>query len=214
MTTYALNTTEAKQAEYTGSRIDTTGKYIGKFTRAEDVKAKSGAVGLEFDFEATDGRKCRLNIYTKNKDGDAIFGQKMLMALMTCMKVKSIEAKHTRVKKYDYDTKADIAIDVPCFTDLHNKPIGVLLQAEEYAKSDGSGTAWKMNLAGCFEASTELTPSEILDKRTKPEVLEKMVAALRDKPLKVAAGHAPERPGRQAEGVGGHFDDMDDDIPF
>lgn len=216
MKNYTLDPAEAKKTEYTGSRIDETGKYLGKFTRAEDIKAQSGAIGIEFDFEATDGRKTRLNIYTRNKLGEPIFGQKMLMALMTCMKVREINAKAAKVTKYDYDTKADAVKDAHVFPELQEKPIGLLLQAEEYEKSDGSGTGWKMNIAGCFDSATELTPSEILDKRTKPEVLAKMVAALKDKPLK--AGAAPRAAatggGGNAPAGAGRFDDMDDDIPF
>lgn len=210
MTTYALNAAEAKQTEYTGSRIDETGKYIGKFVYAEDIKAGSGASGIEFGFEADDGRKTRLNIYTLNKSGEPIFGRKMLMALMTCMRVKTIEAKPGKVKKYDYDTKAEVTKDANVFPDLMGKRIGLLLQAEEYAKTSGDGTGWKMNIAGCFDAATELTPSEILDQRTKPEVLAKMVAALRDKPLKAGGGDPIKTPPAGS----GSFADMDDDIPF
>lgn len=208
MTTYALDTTQAKQAEYTGSRIDTTGKYVGKFTRAEDIKAKSGAVGIEFDFESSDGRKARMSIYTKNRDGDPIFGQKMLMAIMTCLKVRDIQATVAKVKKYNLDAKKEEVVDAPIFGALQNKPIGLLLQAEEYEKQMG-GTGWKMNIVGCFDPSNELTASEILDKKTKPEQLAKMVAVLRDKPLRASAPQSST----QAPARGG-FDDMADDIPF
>lgn len=214
MTSYTLNAEQAKQAEYTGNRIDETGKYIGKFTRAEDVTAKSGAVGVEFDFEGNDGRKCRLNIYTKNSTGDPIFGGKMLMALMTCMKVRDIEATPTVVKKYDYDSKKDETVTVPAFVAMHNKPIGLLLQAEEYAKTDGSGASgWKMNIAGCFNSVSQLTASEILDQKVTPEQLPKMLAVLRDKPLRAGA------PATRAAGAGkSDFDKMIDDggqdIPF
>lgn len=209
---YSLDAKQARSAEYTGSRIDETGKYIGKFTRAEDIKAKTGAVGVEFDFEANDGRKCRLSLYTKNKDGAAIFGGNMLMAIMTCMKVKDIQSAPATVKKYVFETKKEETITAPVYAALHNKPIGLLLQAEEYEKTDGSGSGWKMNIAGSFDASTELTASEILDKIVKPEKLAKMVAVLRDKLLK---GGKP----KLAQTVGAPngkdpFDDMDDDIPF
>ncbi len=207
MTTYALDVEQAKQAEYTGSRIDATGKYIGKFTRAEDVKAKTGAVGVEFDFESNDGRKCRLNLYTKNVAGEPIFGGKMLMAIMTCMRVKGVESAPATVKKYDYDSKKEETISVPCFVALHSKPIGLLLQAEEYAK-DGGVTGWKMNIAGCFDATSELTASEVLDKRTKPEQLVKMIAVLRDKPLR---GSAPAK-GKHTPNGHDPFDMVGDDF--
>ena len=210
MTTYALNTDEAKAAEYTGGRIEESGKYIGKFTRAEDIKAASGAVGIEFAFETPEGQRTICNIYTLNKSGEPIFGRKMLMALMTCMKVRNIEATRAQVKKWDREAGAEKVVEASVFKELQDKPIGLLLQREEYEKRDG-GVGVKMNIAGCFDAATELVASEILDKRTKPEVLPKMLAALRDKPLKVDA-----RPAASAapSGGGGGFADMDDDIPF
>jgi len=63
-----------------------------------------------------------------------------------------------------------------------------------------------------FQAGTELTASEILDKKTKPEQLEKMVATLRHRPLK-APGATPSRQA-PAESTGSGFDDMADDLPF
>lgn len=207
MTTYALNTEEAKAAEYTGGRIEESGKYIGKFTRAEDIKAQSGAVGIEFAFETPEGQRTICNIYTLNKDGQPIFGRKMLMALMTCMKVRNIEATRAQVKKWDRDAGAEKVVEASVFKDLQDKPVGLLLQREEYEKRDGS-IGVKMNIAGCFDSSTELVASEILDKRTKPEVLPKMLASLRDKPLK-AGGSAIKTPPTDG-GLAG----MDDDIPF
>lgn len=208
MTSYALNTDEAKQAEYTGGRIDTTGQYVGHFTRAEDITAASGAKGIEFAFETTTNQRAIATIYTVNKDGNPIFGRKMLMALMTCMKVKAIHAKPAQVKKWNRDAGAEVTSTAPVFADLCGKPIGLLLQAEEYEKRDGS-LGVKMNIAGCYEATTGLTASEILDKRTKPEQLPKMLAALKDKPLRAKSpaadtSHAPA----------GGFATMDDDIPF
>jgi len=211
MTTYTLNTEEAKSAEYTGGRIEESGKYIGKFTRAEDIVAKSGAVGVEFAFEAGDGQRTICNLYTANKDGQPIFGRKMVMALMTCMKVRTIQATRAQVKKWDRDAGAEKIVEASVFKDLQDKPIGLLLQAEEYQRQDGK-VGVKMNIAGCFEASTELTASEILDKRTKPEQLPKMLAALRDKPLGTGTRAPTSAPA--GGGGGGHFDDMDSDIPF
>lgn len=45
----------------------------------------------------------------------------------------------------------------------------------------------KMAIAGVFDAETELTASEILDRITQPEKLQKMVALLRDRKLPATA---------------------------
>jgi hypothetical protein len=60
-----------------------------------------------------------------------------------------------------------------------------LLGTEDYLKQDG-GVSSRMVLRGVFQASTELTASEILDRKTVPEALPKMVAALKHNPLKTA----------------------------
>jgi hypothetical protein len=200
----------AKQAEYTGSRIDKSGKYIGKFLYAESITAKTGAVGIEFNFEDADGLTTKLTIYTLNKDGAPIFGKNMLMAIMTCMKVKEIKEEKQTISKYVYEEKKEMDIETGVYPALHNKPIGLLLQAEEYAKS-GGGIGIKMNIAGSFEVATGLTASEILDKKVAPEKLPKMLAALRDKKL---PGAAPQHAQSTAARAGGALSDLDDDIPF
>ena len=120
--------------------------------------------------------------------------------------------------RYDYEAKKEVQEDGTVFPDLH-KPIGVLLETEDYEKKDGSiGT--RMVLKNVFQPGTELTASEILDKKTQPELLAKMVEGLRHRPLKGARQPAP----RQDDGFGGPpaghpassgFDEMDDgSIPF
>ena len=68
------------------------------------------------------------------------------------------------------------------FPDLCNKPIGLLFGDGDYLNSNGDPRK-RMVITGVFQASTELTASEILDKKTKPEQLEKLVARLRHRPL-------------------------------
>lgn len=206
---YTLNAEDAKQAEYTGTRIDKTGRYEGKFLYAEDILAKTGAVGIEFNFEDIEQRKTKLTLYTMSKDGKPIFGRNMLMAIMTCMKVKDLKAELGTIMKYIFDEGKEKNTEASIYPALAGKPIGLLLQAEEYAKS-GGGIGVKMNIAGVFEVATGLTASEILEKKSTPEKLPKMIAALRDKPLKGAAPPV----GAPASGKAGGFSDLDDDIPF
>ena len=49
---YALDPTAAKKADQTGSRINEIGKYVGKFTQAEDIVARTGTKGIAMRFEA------------------------------------------------------------------------------------------------------------------------------------------------------------------
>jgi nitrogen fixation protein FixH len=98
-----------------------------------------------------------------------------------------------------------------------NKRIGLLLRKFIDTKQDGSDRDG-VEIFGVFQAETELTASEVLDRQTKPERLTKMVDALMARPVydkrkKSQPAHPQSTTTRQAAPATG-FDDMDDDIPF
>lgn len=202
---YALDTTAAKQAG-ASNYINETGPYVGRMVRAEEVKSKQDTEGIEFTFKSDDDRTCDfLTCWTYNAKGDGLYGLKMLNAIMTCMKVKDIAPRAMTIKDRDGASK-----QISGFTDLIDKPIGLLLQREEYEKQDQS-IGYKFNIVGCYEARSGMTAGEILDRAPKAEQLTKWVAQLKDKPMqarRAAASHAT--PAK----TGGAFDDMDDSIPF
>jgi hypothetical protein len=210
---YALDTQSARKADSTGNQIKEIGKYTGKFTQAEDITAKSGTRGIALEFEAASGQKARLSIYTLKADGTRIMGFDMLMALMACMKLRDIKPQVGTVGFYDFDTKQESTREGSIFPDLCGKPIGLLLETEEYEKADGS-VVNRMVLSGCFQADTELTASEILDRKTSPVLLEKMVARLHHRPLKTRRAPQAAMPAQGGAKASSGFDDMDDDIPF
>ena len=216
---YQLDVQAARHADTAGATIKEIGKYVGEFVQAKDVVTKKGGRGIEFIFKSQGGQKANLAIYTTGANGDRYQGYDALMAIMTCLQLRGIKPAPGKVTRYDFDTKKEVTEDGTVFPDLH-KPIGVLLETEDYEKKDLSiGT--RMVLKNVFQPSTELTASEILDKKTRPELLAKMVEGLRHRPLKGARQPAP----RQDDGFGGPpaghpassgFDGMDDgsDIPF
>lgn len=206
---YSLNTEAAKAADAMNSRLDETGKYIGVFTRAEAVTSKKGAVGIDLSFKSEDGRTADyLSVWTHGKDGSEIYGFKQLMAIMTCLRVKQLTKTPGTVEKYDKAAGKSIPFDAEIYPELMGKSVGLLLQREAYIKQDGS-EGHKLNITGVFEASSELTASEILGKKTTPELLAKMVSVLKDKPLSGKAATPP-----QSSAPAGAFDDMADDIPW
>lgn len=209
---YQLDTKAAQKADQTGSRIIEIGKYVGTFTQAEDITAGTGTKGLALRFEAN-GQSANLSLYTKKANGETIMGFDVLMAIMTCLKLRNIEPKDGTVKFWDRETNAEAQRAAKVFPDLCGKPIGLLLETEGYYKQDGS-TGNKVVIANVFQAGTELTASEILDRKTTPEMLPKLVARLHHRPAKARANAG--RPAAQTgAGHGGSgFDDMDDDIPF
>jgi hypothetical protein len=212
---YALDTQAAKQADQTGKFIKETGKYKGRFIKAEDLTAATGTKGVSFTFESDEKQTVNLTIYTVKANGEKLYDFQKLMAIMACMRLRNIgDPVMGAATKYDFDAKQDVQYQAPLLLDLMNKPIGLLLQSCEYEKQkDRVPTGeygWKMEIQGAFEASTELTASEILGGKTKPELLENMVAHLADRPLK---NKGTVRAAAPASSVGS-MTDMDDDIPF
>lgn len=209
MSAYTLDTEAAKQADSGSGRINETGKYIGKFTKAKKVISTKGTQGIEFSFESDTGRTADyLTVWTINTDGDQIFGYKQLMALMTCLKVRSIDEKSGVVEEYDRDSNSMVKHNADLYPDLMNKPIGILLQMEEYEKKNNGGIAEKASFAGFFDAQTELVAAEILNKESKAVILEKLVAQLQ--PVKKLKGSRPSSSSNPTSSGGPAFDD----IPF
>ena len=214
---YTLDVQAARHADTAGATIKEIGKYVGEFIQAKDVVTKKGGRGIEFIFKSQGGQKANLAIYTTGANGDRYQGYDALMAIMTCLQLRGIKPAPGKVTRYDFEAKKEVVEDGTVFPDLH-KPIGVLLETEDYEKKDGSiGT--RMVLKNVFQPSTELTASEILDKKTQPELLAKMVEGLRHRPLKGARQPVPRMDDSFGGPPAGHpassgFDDMTDDVPF
>lgn len=188
MRSYEHNDDLARQAG-ASNFIDATGKYKGKIVRAEEVVSKNNTEGVEITFEADDGRVANyLTCWTYNDKGEPLYGLKMLNAILTCARVRGIKPEETTIKDGDSARKAIV------FPALANKPVGLLLQREGYIKNNGD-TGFKFNIYAPFHAQTELTAAEILDGKTAPEALPKILAGLADKPMKA---------GRQAASGGSH----------
>lgn len=216
---YSLDAQQARAGDQRGGYISEIGAYTGKFTRAEEVVATSGTKGVSFTFQADDGQKCDVSLYTVKSDGTQLLGYSVIMALMACLNLRDIKPQNGRVKKYDRDAQREEVVEAVLFPELMNKPIGVFLETEEFEKKDGSvGTS--MKIAGFYQAGTHFTATEILDRATKAERFEKMLAGLRHRPLRRprSTGTAPYassgHPARQAASGGSGVADMDDDIPF
>lgn len=208
---YALDPNAAKKADQTGNRLTEIGKYVGTITQAEDITAGTGTKGIALRFDVN-GQSANLSLYTMKTDGTKIMGHQVLMAMMTCLGLRNIEPKPGKVKRWDSTAKVEVTEDAQVFPDLCGKPLGLLLETEGYWKADGS-EGKRMVIAGVFQAKTELTATEILDRKTTPELLPKMVARLHHRPARGTPAAQAQRSSQSSGGSG--FDDMDDqDIPF
>ena len=216
---YKLDKSAALAADAGGATIKEMGKYVGEITQARElISPRSGAQGIGFAFKSTSGQKANLDIYTMSQSGDHYQGYDLVNAMMTCMGLRGVAPVHGVATKYDFDQRKDVEIECNIFPDLC-KPIGVLLETEDYVKNNGS-TATRIVLKGVFQASTELTATEIWDRKTEPLMLPRMVAALKHKPLKADQVAPPSAPApSDSVPPAGHpaasgFEQMDDDIPF
>lgn len=205
---YSLNTTAARQADERSGRIAEIGKYVGMFSRAEDVKSSKGTQGIDFAFETPERQSANFTLWTFNKEGKELYGFKQLQSLMTCLSIRDMAPKAAIVHKWDRTANGMIDVDGMIFADLMSKPIGILFETEDYEKSDHSvGT--KVIPAYFFNAKSELTASEILDKKVTPAQLAKLVMTLKHRPLR--GKQAAPSAGSPAP-AGNGFEE--DDIPF
>jgi hypothetical protein len=205
---YSLDTKAAAQADNLFSKIEEKGAYLGTFTRAEQVTSKKGSKGVDFSFKTETGATADyLTIWTHNGEGKQLQGFNTLMAIMTCLKVRELTATDGEVEKYDNDTKQRVKVVVPLFKELMNKPVGLLIHMEQYEKTAG-GSAWKPAIAAPYSIDG-YTASEILSKAKEATTKDKMLAALRDRPLKNAPQHSQQPAASSAS-----FDDLGDDVPW
>ncbi|AWI53172.1 hypothetical protein DEH84_06825 [Aquabacterium olei] len=222
-TVFKLNTEKAKAAD-APARINQTGPYLGKFTRAELVTSRQGTQGVDFSFVAEDGQRADyLTLWTVKKDGTELSGLKVLHALLACLALREVASQAGTVRVWDNEQKKEVDRAAELLPTLMNRPIGVVLQREEYWPENGNQKRDRMNLVTVFQHGTNLMAKEILDRKPTAEALAKFVPTIKDK----LAADRPQRSGggggqaggygdqgHAGAGYGGGFDQMDDDIPF
>ena len=205
---YTLDATSARNAESIGKFIRDTGKYKGVFTRAELlISTEKGSRGIEFDF-VSDGKECTLQLWTHSGTGEPYSALNMVNAIMTCLALRGIQPKKMVVEKYDYDSKQRHKVEVTAFPDLMNKPIGLLLQKELSIYNNKERS--KMLIFAAFNAESEKTSTEILDKIAQPSALAKLVPLLADKDNRKAPSQASQPQNKPANAYAA----LDDDLPF
>lgn len=210
MTTYTRDDELAVAPEGGGAgRIEHSGAYAGRFTLAKECVAKTGTRGIEFHFEADDGRNARyLRLWLARPNGEKIeYPYSLLSALMTCLGVKAIDSKATTVEEWNAASNQREPTEAQVFESLIGKPVGVLLQREE-REWEGK-TYVSMKIAGFFDPVDRATPAEIQSGRRSGQALAAMEARLTESapaPKPATATAAKPSPSDVS------FDD--EDIPF
>ena len=213
MTTYSRDDQLAVQPESNfGGRIETSGAYLGRITLAKERSARTGTQGIEFTFEAEDGRMARyLTLWVARANGEKIeYPYSLLSALMVCLDLKTIESAPAMVDEWTPATGMWVPAEAQIFPALMNKPIGVLLQREE--REWEGRTYVGMKIVQFFDPRDRGTPAEILSGDRSGQSLAKMLANLRETVVRHGAPPAGTVPA--GDNSGGFSGIEEDDIPF
>lgn len=208
-----LDTAKARAADNKASVINETGKYIGVITRAEKLISTQGTSGLGLSFKSDDGGSANyLDIWMHKENGEELYGAKTVNALLACLRMRGAEEGRVEFEAWDKASGGMVKRQAPGYPALMGKRIGLLLQQTKESDKDGKDRDG-IAIYAVFQADTELTASEILDSKTVPEKLPKMLQALMLKPVRDnrrASGAKPPQQGSSSSGFAG----MDDDCPF
>lgn len=164
--------------------ITESGAYRGIFTLAEKVLSDKGTNGIELTFLSNTGQMARyLTLWTVNSRGEPIYGYKQLCGLMTILKLQTINPTPATIDKWNRDHKKEMPTQVTIFEELMNKPIGVVLQREEYLRGDGT-IGEKANLRFFFDPESNATVTEVVNgDQVVGERLKNIVGSIKDKML-------------------------------
>lgn len=206
-----LNAQEAKKADYVNSNITETGKYIGVITRAEKLLSKNKVEGIGLSFKADNGGSANyLDLYTTKENGERLRGFNIAQAILCCTRTKEANEGEIEFEKWDKDTKKMSKTTAIGYPALMGKRIGLLLQKELDTNNQTGADVERVTIFGVFEADTEFTSSEILDKSLKPEQLEKMMLSLMSRPVRDNRA----KPTHQINTSAPDLSDIDSDLPF
>ncbi|MEB0170061.1 hypothetical protein [Pseudomonas sp. CCC4.4] len=212
-----LDQNAARAADNKSAYIEREGKYIGAFVRAEYMdKQSTGSKGIGLTFKSTDGAEAQFYINlsyqhgTKNEGGHSLAS-----AIMACLRINGCaDPSPITFERWDKDAGQRIKVTALGFPELMNSPIGILIQMEIEKNSEKGDP--RPALYAPFEASTEKTASEVLDKERcrEPAKLEKMMDSIIRKPIVDKRPKGAQSQQHDNNDYGPLPDDHSQDIPF
>lgn len=184
----------ASSADNIASNIRETGKYIGVFTRAEKLLSKNGTQGVGLSFKSEDGQAADyLDLYTVNASGEDLPSLKTVNALMACLGLRTADEGNVSFEKWNKAAGAREKVTAVGYPDFMNKKIGLLMQKELHTDDKGVDRE-RVIIYGVFNASNELTASEIMARKTSPEKLPQILQTLLTRPVKDSRKKASNSP--------------------
>ena len=209
-----LNAQSAKSADNISTSIRETGKYVGEITRAEKLLSSGGTKGLGLSFKTDGGQTADyLDLYTQNSKGEELPSSKVVNAILAVLKTRECKESEITVEKWSKEEKKKVQTTVLGYPGLMGKKIGFLLQKELSTDQNGKDQE-RMIIVGVFQSDSDLTATEVLEGKTKPEKLTAMIDNLMARPIRDSRKKATtNQPSNQSYATSGGAS-FDDDIPF
>lgn len=208
----SLNANEARKADNFSSIIRESGKYVGTITRAQKLLSKNNVEGVGLSFKTDDGESASyLDLYTVKPGGETLRGHQIVQSVLCCTRTKNADEGPITFDFWDRDKRSMVKATEPGYPALMGKRIGLVLQRELGTNQNTGEDTDRLQIVGVFEATTGLTSSEILDSKTKPERIERVVRMIQANPVRDTRKKAPTRPVQPQQNDAAPFDD---DIPF
>lgn len=209
-----LNASDARKADNFSSVIRESGKYVGTITRAEKLLSKNNVEGVGFSFKTDDGASANyLDVYTIKPNGEKLRGYNIVQAILCCTRTKSAPEGQITFEAWNPDERRMMPVTAEGYPALMGKRIGLVLQKEIYTHPITGNDVERMNIVAVFEASTGLMASEILDNKTKPELLESVVKMIMANPVRDMRKRQSACPAQEQAPANAH-QDWSDEIPF
>ena len=115
---FQLDTKAAARADSQTPNIRKSGAFAEQITAARTYLTRSGAQMLEVIFVAHEGR-ANINLCLFKKDGSENFGRDMFMSMLTCHRLKNVNAVKSTVKDRSRNDQ-----EAYLFPDLAGREIG------------------------------------------------------------------------------------------
>lgn len=215
---FTLDTQAAKESNAGSKRIKESGKYVGKFKAAWYETNSNGTESVHFLFESSDGLEAGpLALYTHNGKGEQLPSYKTFNAILTCLKLRAVKAQNGTVELYDFDTRNMVKKTKEIYPELAGKPIGLVLQREQYAKNNGD-IGERMVIVAPFDSTNGKVAVEILNNQDA-KALDGLMRWLEVNPIKKLSGsrgNQSSSAGHDSQQQSGNYTSQfdDDDIPF
>ena len=215
-----LDKSSAVALEQKGGFINESGAYNTRIESAifhEKVGDNGKSQGIFLNVITSKKEKARFYINLSYQDGiENKGGKNTIDAIMYCAGLQGLnDPVAVTVKEYDYEAKQEVEVSKPCFTDLHDKVVGLIIQmVHEDGREHPSPTIYS-----AYNAKTGFTAGEIENQAQVAAQAKKLTETVKnrgviDKRKNKPSNAEPAAPQRQVNGSKPVVEDLDDDIPF